>query len=245
MNGVPQWAEDRAKSIVMPEETILGIYTISDKNRRNAVRSPLAMMLWCPLFWPLLIFASPCMLTSMSVQSAILKSTVYVITDKRLYKSIDPAEVGNACFMPGRDSGDVLLQDITGVYLDMPSRVMGKKVLPVQQVIVNLPIGHPLADPIPTDSEYGMEIRTCMHMLVDDPQEVINVLRKAKDTEQSQPQPVVISNTVPGTAVPENRTNQNIQDSYDVLLKLKELLDAGAITQEEYDEKKKIQLRRM
>lgn len=245
MDGVPQWAQDRAKSIVPVDETIIGIYTISDQNRRNALRAPFAPML-LPIFWPLLILSSPCLLTSMYVQNSILKSTVYIITDKRLYRSIDPAE-GNACFTPGRDSGDVLLQDITGVYIDMPARFMGRKFFPVKQVIVNLPIGHPLATAPASDrSEDGMAIRTFMQMFVDDPQEVINVIRKAKDAVHSQPQQVVIANAVvASTGIPASNTSHDDDRSYDALIKLKELLDAGAITKDEYDEKRKAHINRI
>merc|ERR1712178_435430 len=227
MDGVPQWAQDRAKSIVPVDETIIGIYTISDQNRRNALRAPFAPMR-LPIFWPLLILSSPCLLTSMYVQNSILKSTVYIITDKRLYGSIDPAE-GNACFTPGRDSGDVLLQDITGVYIDMPARFMGRKFFPVKQVIVNLPIGHPLATAPASDrSEDGMAIRTFMQMFVDDPQEAVNA-----------------NAVVASTGIPASNTSHDDDRSYDALIKLKELLDAGAITKDEYDEKRKAHINRI
>jgi len=229
MNEVPQWAEDRAKSIVSPDETIIAIYTISEQNRRNAVRQPLLPAL-CPLFWPVMILGGPCIYATMSVENTILKSTIYIVTDKRLYRSIDPGEVGSNClYTPGRDSGSVALEDITGMYIDNPSRVLGTKVLPLRQLIINLPMGHPLAQELPRDrSENGPSIRTSMIMLVDDPAEVIAVLRKAKEEKHNKPQQVVFSN---GSA-PEN-------DEYSALKKLKELLDAGIITKAEYEEKRK------
>ena len=42
-------------------------------------------------------------------------------------------------YTPGRDSGSVALEDITGMYIDNPSRVLGTKVLPLRQLIINLP----------------------------------------------------------------------------------------------------------
>ena len=44
-SDVPQWATDRARQIVQPGENILGIYVVSDENRKNAVKQPMACFL--------------------------------------------------------------------------------------------------------------------------------------------------------------------------------------------------------
>ena len=73
-----------------------------------------------------------------------------------------------------------------------------------------------------------------MQMLVDNPQEVIQLLRSAKDALISAPQLVVVT-----TAMPIAPMEMGRDDPTEQLAKLKKLLDAGAITEEEYEEKRK------
>ena len=111
---------------------------------------------------------------------------------------------------------------------------MWHPVLPcVQQVIVSLPLGHPLAT---AGGQNSSEHRSGMHMqiLVDNPQEVIQLLRSAKDALISAPQLVVVT-----TAMPIAPMEMGRDDPTEQLAKLKKLLDAGAITEEEYEEKRK------
>ena len=235
-SDVPQWATDRARQIVQPGENILGIYVVSDENRKNAVKQPMACFLAMPCFWPHALLMSPCLYAACQSGNKILKSTVYIITDKRLYKSVDTGELGFVCCTPGRDSGDVPHQDISGLSLDMPGAACGTQCFPVQQVIVSLPLGHPLATAGGQDSSEHRSGIPNMHMqmLVDNPQEVIQLLHSAKDALMSAPQQVVVT-----TAMPIAPMEMGRDDPTEQLAKLKKLLDAGAITEEEYEEKRK------
>ena len=96
-SDVPQWATDRARQIVQPGENILGIYVVSDENRKNAVKQPMACFLAMPCFWPHALLMSPCLYAACQSGNKILKSTVYIITDKRLYNSVGAGELGFVC----------------------------------------------------------------------------------------------------------------------------------------------------
>ncbi|EOD15390.1 hypothetical protein EMIHUDRAFT_103350 [Emiliania huxleyi CCMP1516] len=177
-SDVPQWATDRARQIVQPGENILGIYVVSDENRKNAVKQPMACFLAMPCFWPHALLMSPCLYAACQSGNKILKSTV----------------------------------------------------------IVSLPLGHPLATAGgQNSSEHRSGIPNMhMQMLVDNPQEVIQLLRSAKDALMSAPQQVVVT-----TAMPIAPMEMGHDDPTEQLAKLKKLLDAGAITEEEYEEKRK------
>ena len=71
-----------------------------------------------------------------------MKTTVYILTDKRIYMSLDkPQQI--VCCPPNRGSGDVLLADVTSVGMDMLGVY---PCCPTKQVVLGLPVGHPLAN---------------------------------------------------------------------------------------------------
>jgi len=229
----PQWAVDRAQQLVSAGESILAVYVISDDNRCAAIKQPFALLV-CPLFWIHALVLSPCICAFCYNQNAIMKSTVYVVTDRRIYKSIDGDVAICCCCNQGKDSGDVTLQDITGVGIDMPGM---NCCCQLKYASVSLPFGHPMAC-----AGGGKHVpHTKMPMLVDDPEATVRVIRAAKDAlggvPMAQGYHAGVVQSVPGVVV-EPMQMERGEDPIEKITKLKKLLDAGAITQEEFDEKK-------
>ena len=161
-----------------------------------------------------------------------MKTTVYVLTDKRLYQSLDKP-VAAVCITQGVDSGDVELKDINSVGQDMPGMQCGQQCFPTKFVVLGLPMGHPLGG----NSNKHMP-HTKMALLVDDPPQAATMIREAKDKSTTAPV------TVAGTALTPMQMERP-EDPAEAIGKLKSLLDAGAITQEEFDGKKAELLSRM
>ena len=94
-----------------------------------------------------------------------------------LYMSLHkPQQI--VCCPPNRDSGDVLLADVTSVGMDMPGDcVPSYPCCPTKQVVLGLPVGHPLAY---FGDKKGVP-DTKMAMLVDDPEAGVKLIREAKD----------------------------------------------------------------
>lgn len=207
---------------------ILGIYTVSDENRKNAIKQPFACLV-LPCFWPHAICCSPCICVAIQSQDAILASVVYIITDKRVYQSVDVTG-GNTCCIPGKDSGDVTLNDINGTSMDMPGSCGGQNCCPVKQVVLGLPLGHPLANAGGTKHTP----HTKMQMFVDNPEAVIALLRQAKDAYVGPGMAAAIAPIV----VPMQMARGE-PDAMDQLAKLKTLFDSGVLNQAEFDEKRK------
>lgn len=174
----PAWAAERARSIIGTGETILAVYAVSDKNRANAAAQPFALYYFCPLVWPMTILTSPCICAKICAKREILKSTVYIVTDRRVYRSIDATNVTPGVL--GTESGDVPLADISGISLDAPLG-MCYSCVPVEQLMLSLPVGHVLNDFGGGGSHPQMRPHTMMRMFVDNPLTVAQLLRNAKD----------------------------------------------------------------
>jgi len=231
--NAPQWALDRAQALVPPEENILGVYVISDENRRNILMQPCAIGV-CPLFWPHLIIMSPCLAAQYFVAKAVAESLVYVLTNRRLYKSIDPKTGGAVCCSPGQDSGEVELTSITGLGIDLPGNAFGIKCCPTKQVVLSLPLGHALAERerVGRGSHRHLALGSKMVMYVDNPQEVVSLIRSVKDAAPGVAPSIVVQ------AAPVQPMEIARDDPAEQIASLKKLLDAGALTQEEFDQKK-------
>ena len=224
-------ALQRAQGLVRSGETILAVWTISDENRENALNQPLAVLA-LPCLWPPFLLCAPCIWSCMHDQNEAMKTAVYVLTDKRLYQSIDKP-VGTARWWV--DNGDVELKDINSVEQDLPGPCdCDQQCCPVKAVVLGLPMGHPLAKL--GGSKYTPA--TKMVLLVDDPPQAATMIREAKDKSTTAPV------TVAGTALTPMQMERP-EDPAEAIGKLKSLLDAGAITQEEFDGKKAELLSRM
>ena len=176
----PEWAMTRAKTVISSGETILNVWVIGDKNRVNEVIAPLAWCLPClPCIWEIFIPCLPCICMGMYSGNEHMKTTVYILTDKRIYMSLHkPQQI--VCCPPNRDSGDVLLADVTSVGMDMPGDCVPRyPCCPTKQVVLGLPVGHPLAN-LGGNIKKGVP-DTKMAMKVDDSEAVVKLIREAKD----------------------------------------------------------------
>ena len=247
----PQWAVDRAQALVAPGETILGIYTISEKNRTNATLQLMTPMLVLPCFWPHFCILSPCICACI-VSSWVSLGQVFIVTDKRIYRSVDECNE-KTCSTPrrccgGRDSADAELSIITSMETVKGGALCCLQLFPTKRVVLRLPFGHPLANA-------GARKRTPNYLTViycDDPEAVMRLIRDAKDKASTAASAVVAPGMVtatvmaapvvqpgivqPGIVQPMEMERED--DPMTQLKKLKELLDMGAITQAEFDEKK-------
>ena len=219
----PQWAVERAQRLVSTNENILAVYVVSDENRCNAIKQPFTLFA-CPLLWVHALLVSPCMCALAYSQNNILKSTIYVVTDKRIYKSIDGDVSVCCCCNQGKDSGDVNLEAVTGVGVDMPGM---NCCCPVKYAMIALPIGHPMA--IAGGGKHMPP--TKFPMLVSDPDATVRLIREAKDAlsiPSTQGSVVQASSVVVVEPMEMER-----EDPIAKIGKLKQLLDLGALTQEE------------
>ena len=226
--AAPDWAMQRAQGLVSSGETILAVWTISDENRENSIKQPLATLALLPCFWPHAICCAPCICSCLHSQNEAMKTMVYVLTDKRLYQSLDKP-VAAVCITQGVDSGDVELKDINSVGQDMPGMQCGKQCFPTKFVVLGLPMGHPLAKLGGGNNKHTPH--TKMALLVDDPAQAATMIREAKDKSTTVPV------TVAGAALMPMQMERP-EDPAEATGKLKSLVDAGAITQEEFDSKK-------
>ena len=245
----PQWAVDRAQALVAPGETILGIYTISEKNRTNATLQLMTPMLVLPCFWPHFCILSPCICACIG-SSWVSLGQVFIVTDKRIYRSVDTEKTGwtPRCCCGGRDSADAELSIITSMETVKGGALCCLQLFPTKQVVLRLPFGHPLANA-------GARKRIPNYLTViycDDPEAVMRLIRDAKDKASTAASAVVAPGMVtatvmaapvvqpgivqPGIVQPMEMERED--DPMTQLKKLKELLDMGAITQAEFDEKK-------
>jgi len=229
------WAMQRAQGLVSSGESILAVWTVSDENRENGIKGSLATMLAFPCAWPFLIIQAPCICQMLHDSNEAMKTTVYVLTDKRLYQDFGKPHV-EVCCSKGLNSGDVELKDINSVTQDLQSDQYQccQECYPTKFVVLGLPVGHPLA----TLGRTKHTPATKMVLAVDDPPQVATMIREAKDKSTTAPVTVV------GAALTPMQMERP-QDPAEAIIKLKTLLDAGAITQDEFDSKKAELLSRM
>jgi len=154
--NAPQWAIQRALKVVGRDEKILGVFVVSDSNRCSSVAGPYKTCL-CPMFWGLLCLSMPCLICNSFAGNAILKSTVYILTDVRVYRAID-GDTWCICCNEGRDQIELKLTAINSVTVNNAAR---GSCCPISQVECNGGSG--------------------MSLLVDDPDEVARLIREAKD----------------------------------------------------------------
>lgn len=221
--GPPTEAWKRAVELVGPGEEILAVYTISDENRRSMTNA----MFICP---PCLLCCKPCCAPA---YEAMLASTIYIVTDRYLYRQVDSK---NRTFSTGNNSGQCLLSDISSIGTDRPPAVFGMNPYPMNVVMIGLPLGNVLADTGPSmgDGSNRMTMPTQMRMLVDEPEEVMRLIRAAKEKADANrfgggggPVPVVM-----GADAHADET------ALDKIKKLSELRDAGAISDASFKAKK-------
>ena len=157
--GAPAWAVERARQIVAPDETFLGIYVVSDKNATNATGAPcfIYCVPWITTcftpFWWVGAIGCCCAGVNLCWYRDLVKSRIYIITDKKLYRAENPEAAAKAppCWRHTYDAPDAdsireraaLLEDVTTVYA---GHGCSWPCCPTEQVVVGLPPGHPHAN---------------------------------------------------------------------------------------------------
>lgn len=242
----PDWALERARALIAPGETILGVYTVSEKNRHGAVLAPVTPLLVLPCFWPHACILSPCLCSCLYASNAYMKGIIMVVTDKRVYRSVDNSNAGSKppCCVTGKDSADLPLSDINSIGQDNPGKMCGIQLLPTTQVVLGTPMGHPLATA--GGSKHTPPSKAMIYC--EDPESTMRLIREAKEAlaqQAQQPimmvQPANVGVVMPGQVVaPVAQPMEMVRedDPMTQIKKLKELLDMGAISQGEFDEKK-------
>lgn len=281
--GAPQWALDRAQSLVQPGEEILGVYVIPAANRSKAVKWP---YLEDPCNWPVCIVCAPCTVCACLYVPEVFKSLVYVVTSRRLIKSI-PSPTSNgrrflemcvhACEAVPRSydvSGDVDILAIEDVTLELPGReawcVGCMDSYQPTQVFVWMPHGHLLAgwvsqydrDYGSSDGHIGSRTSTVhrpgnkMALYVDNPQEVLALIRRAQACASQAAASATAAAYSATPAVPvvmQTMERDGLADEPHATIgsgvqlarriaKLEVLRDTGALTHDEFEEKKKVLL---
>ena len=186
--GAPAWALEKAQAFGASRgETILAVWVASDKNAKNAVLSPISLLM-VPPFWIQAIILSPCLCPGVRAGQKIIRQTVFVLTDKHLFRLVDTAGtgVGQHCttFMlgVGTTSGGVPLEQVRVVsdrledaYREMDFRSFCS-FFPTEQVVLALPDGHELA----THGARKHHPHWKMVLFTDEPKDAIASIGSAK-----------------------------------------------------------------
>ena len=190
---VPYWATTRALDIVSSgEETILGVWLVSDHERVNTVKQYLAQLVCLSSLSCAPCIFAPCMCACMHSVNEALTKVIYVLTDKTLYQSLDrpQTEQTREWISQGRDSGNIALEDINYIGTDLAGETCCQQCFPLAPVVLGLPSGHPLATTggdMYSRRSHERGIRrpdiphNKMRLMVDQPEQVMRMIHEAKD----------------------------------------------------------------
>lgn len=235
IEGNPETGDlETAQKLIAPGETILAIYRAGPDNAKNATLQPFACLA-CPCFWPHAIVCCPCIVAGFLNAKAYFEGTMHIVTDKSLYRHTDTAPPCPCLPTTGRESGSQPLADITSFGSDMPGAACGKQCCPTTKIVLGVGQGSVLAN---CGGSKHVPSSQCM-ILLPNPEEALAFIRNAKEQAPGQ-QAMGHSFAMPATVV-----GAPAQDATQKILGLKQMLDAGAITQEEFDDKKKEIMDRM
>ena len=241
--------EELAKSLIAPDETILAVLRASSDNTYNAAMQPIGCIAMLPCFWPHAVILSPCICMAVQSGLAVLNATLYVVTNRNIYRHVGDATT--CCPIPGKSSGQQDLASINSVGTDMPGAACGQQCFPTKKIVLGVAPGSVLANA--GGSKHTPNNR--IMIFVDDPDEVMRIVREAKEALGPMgmgmnpaamgmmmmgmaPQQQVVQQTttqvVQATAVPQGmEMERGGEDAFEQIAKLKKLLDMGAISQAE------------
>ena len=129
-----------ARELIGKKQKIIAIWSVREEEVKEVARNVLGKafvpLVVIPFFWPIMLF-------SYYGMKASLAGTMYVLTDKILYRmtNIDFAG-GNS----GVDSAEISLDKIGGVGVNNPGTLFGKKVFPYASITLSVPLGDAMAN---------------------------------------------------------------------------------------------------
>mmetsp|Transcript_14036 Transcript_14036/g.46091 ORF Transcript_14036/g.46091 Transcript_14036/m.46091 type:complete len:245 (-) Transcript_14036:998-1732(-) len=225
---------ERARKIVSSSERIIAVYRCGprDKVELNA-SAPILALGVIPCFWPVCIPQLPCLFAGRSVAKSLAEGTMYILTNKNFYAEVDAViddtisclalQVRMAEY--GRVSGFVSLNDIHTVSVVEMKIGIGGMWGAINSVVMGLPYASPVANVAVTKRQPPSQLV----LLVKDPLELETLVKEAKIGVTSAPPVQVVT----------------ADDPTDKILRLKKLLEQGAITEEEFAAKKQELLARV
>lgn len=109
----------KAVSLVGADETIVAIWRVRPEHVNGAActHNDCKFLCFCPCCWPIVCCTSPCICYPCSPcishcqLRSVMRSTVYILTDKKLYRDVAPEccqcrdnnpETEGGCFCPAR-----------------------------------------------------------------------------------------------------------------------------------------------
>ena len=249
MESVSEEAKQRAKQIVPDDERIIMIWKPTRQQAADAVYSDHCKHVANPCNWPCQLIGGPCIVACLRQQINRDMNTLVVLTDRKIYRQVDRQVSCTGCgaHVP---SGEVDLfyvhsvwagrhRGFDGQHIDSRSICDACCATPVAFVTLGLPPSHLLAT-------YGATKRSPHHnktfiLVGDDREEATAATKLILETKSGTMRagaasaPLVDAVAVgPGTQTMERSGDGPLEK----IEKLKGLLDIGALTQEEFDEKK-------
>ena len=201
------------------DEKVIAVWRIPKEKQSTAACSmmPLALF-YLPCFWPHALILSPCLCAGYCAANASVKGTTYALTDRNFIRIADFDCYG--CYKSGSDSAATALSDIKAISVN--AKASGcTACCSVDALHIGVPAGSPAANYGGRKHVPHSQIRC----LMDDPENVRSMINSAKQNQNS-------------LFAPETQAMEASQTAAEKILGLKTLLDAGAITQSEYELKK-------
>lgn len=213
------------------DEKVIAVWRIPKEKQSTAACSmmPLALF-YLPCFWPHALILSPCLCAGYCAVNASVKGTTYALTDRNFIRIAD-FDCYGGYYKSGSDSAATALSDIKAISVN--AKASGcTACCSVDALHIGVPAGSPAANyggrgasSSPHEGRRKYVPHSQIRCLMDDPENVRSMINSAKQNQNS-------------LIAPETQAMEASQTAAEKILGLKTLLDAGAITQSEYELKK-------
>ena len=254
MAGIAGWhSEDdiqSAKSIIQSDEQIVAVWRCPDEDVNNVACSfnPATKLIVLPCFWPHLIICSPLMIAVHFGTKSMLRGTIHILTNRNFYRVVN---AHSNCCATGLDSGQIALSDIDVVMANEPGAFCNSGGFPISAVSLGVPYGSPMANAGGSKHRAHNQVMIPLGKATGLATEAASIIRSTKDAATRSAGAVVGGQMLGGTSPPYDQNvpivgasvvvqpmEMERADPLEQIMKLKKLLDAGAIDQGEFDEKK-------
>jgi len=180
--GCAQEDLDKAMAIVDKGERVLAVWKATPEQAQSAACQPFQIVIFLPCFLPHLCFLSPCAIACFLGNKTYIENTLWILTDKKLYKASDASPPGGlCCCIPHSNTahGSVALSQI----VDITDNLGGQCAPPlcaVPKVFATVPPGHSLAN---AGGGKHRPHHTCA-FIVDDKEQAMALLRSTKQAAE-------------------------------------------------------------